>query len=111
MINSRTLSWLPPGACFINAGRGDLVDEEGLVEALDRGSLAGAALDVFETEPLPQESILWTHIPMSTSRPTLPASPIHRQHAVTLRVLSAVIDRTSPGHIWSTPGGATDEAG
>jgi glyoxylate/hydroxypyruvate reductase A len=61
MINSRTLSWLPPGACFINAGRGDLVDEEGLVEALDRGSLAGAALDVFETEPLPQESILWTH--------------------------------------------------
>ena len=60
MINSRTLSWLPPGACFINAGRGDLVDEEDLVEALDHGSLAGAALDVFETEPLPQESILWT---------------------------------------------------
>ena len=61
MINSRTLSWLPSGACFINAGRGDLVDEEDLVEALDHGSLAGAALDVFETEPLPQESILWTH--------------------------------------------------
>jgi glyoxylate/hydroxypyruvate reductase A len=61
MINTRTLSWLPPGACFINAGRGDLVDEEDLVEALDRGSVSGAALDVFETEPLPQESILWTH--------------------------------------------------
>ena len=56
MINSRTLSWLPSGACFINAGRGDLVDEEDLVEALDHGSLAGAALDVFETEPnLPSE--------------------------------------------------------
>lgn len=61
MINSRTLSWLPSGAYFINAGRGDLVDEAGLVEALDHGSLAGAALDVFETEPLPQESILWAH--------------------------------------------------
>ena len=61
MINRRTLSWLPSGACFVNAGRGDLVNEEDLVEALDRGSLAGAALDVFETEPLPQESILWTH--------------------------------------------------
>ena len=56
MINSRTLSWLPSGACFINAGRGDLVDEEDLVEALDHGSLAGAALDVFETEPLSKEN-------------------------------------------------------
>tara|TARA_Y100001934_G_scaffold274681_1_gene367551 strand:+ start:88 stop:1032 length:945 start_codon:yes stop_codon:yes gene_type:complete len=61
LINCRTLSWLPPGACFINAGRGDLVDEEDLVSALDGRRLAGAALDVFKTEPLPQESPLWTH--------------------------------------------------
>jgi len=61
MINRRTLSWLSSGAYFINAGRGDLVDEADLVAALDEGSLAGAALDVFETEPLPKESTLWTH--------------------------------------------------
>ena len=39
----------------------DLVDEEDLVSALDGRRLAGAALDVFKTEPLPQESPLWTH--------------------------------------------------
>jgi glyoxylate/hydroxypyruvate reductase A len=61
MINRRTLSWLPSEAYFINAGRGDLVDEADLVSALDGGSLAGAALDVFETEPLPKESTLWAH--------------------------------------------------
>ena len=61
LINSKTLSWLPPGAYLINAGRGDLVNERDLVSTLDEGSLAGAALDVFETEPLPQDSALWTH--------------------------------------------------
>jgi len=61
LINSRTLSWLPPGAYVINAGRGDLVNERDLVKALDEDGLAGAALDVFETEPLPQDSALWTH--------------------------------------------------
>ena len=61
VVNRKTLSWLPPGSYFINAGRGDLVNEQDLVDALDEGSLAGAALDVFETEPLPHDSPLWTH--------------------------------------------------
>ena len=61
LVNRKTLSWLPPSSYFINAGRGDLVNEQDLVDALDEGSLAGAALDVFETEPLPHDSALWTH--------------------------------------------------
>ena len=61
LVNRKTLSWLPSGSYFINAGRGDLVNEQDLVSALDEGSLAGAALDVFETEPLPDDSALWTH--------------------------------------------------
>lgn len=47
------------GAVLINTGRGEVVDEASIPEALDRGWLAGAALDVFAVEPLPAESPLW----------------------------------------------------
>ncbi len=56
------------GAYLINVGRGPLVQEELLPEALDHGWLRGAALDVFETEPLPAESPLWI-------RPEVTVSP------------------------------------
>ncbi|RHY25122.1 hypothetical protein DYB25_007203 [Aphanomyces astaci] len=47
--------------CFINVGRGDVVDEASLVTALDQGWLSSAVLDVFAIEPLPHESALWSH--------------------------------------------------
>ncbi len=47
------------GAYFVNIGRGSVVDEAALVEALEERRLSGAALDVFETEPLPEESPFW----------------------------------------------------
>jgi glyoxylate/hydroxypyruvate reductase A len=50
-----------PGRVVINAGRGGLQNEEEILGALDDGSLWAASLDVFETEPLPENSPLWTH--------------------------------------------------
>jgi len=58
MINRRSLAQMRPSSILINTGRGALVDEEALCEALDRGHLFGAALDVFKTEPLPLDSPL-----------------------------------------------------
>jgi phosphoglycerate dehydrogenase-like enzyme len=58
MINRQTLAQMKPGAILINTGRGALLDEDALCDALDRGHLFGVALDVFKTEPLPLDSRL-----------------------------------------------------
>ncbi|HVQ32297.1 MAG TPA: D-2-hydroxyacid dehydrogenase [Vicinamibacteria bacterium] len=58
-IGRRELALLPRGAVLVNVGRGALVDEAALVEALRSGHLGGAALDVFQEEPLPATSPLW----------------------------------------------------
>jgi D-2-hydroxyacid dehydrogenase (NADP+) len=59
MIDAGVLSAMPKSAYFINIARGKIVDEGALIEALRSGRIAGAALDVFETEPLPESSPLW----------------------------------------------------
>ena len=58
LINQETLAEIRPGAVLINTARGPIVHERALIEALQTGRLAGAALDVFEHEPLPLESPL-----------------------------------------------------
>jgi phosphoglycerate dehydrogenase-like enzyme len=60
LVDRRALSILKPGAILINIARGALVDEAALLERLNDGHLAGAALDAFETEPLPPDSPLWS---------------------------------------------------
>ena len=58
LFNAETLNKMKPGAYLINCARGGIVDEEALCEILGNGKLAGAALDVFEVEPLPSDSRL-----------------------------------------------------
>ena len=60
-IRADTIAQLPPGAAVVNAGRGPQLVIPDLLAALDSGHLSGAVLDVFDTEPLPSDSPLWTH--------------------------------------------------
>lgn len=60
IVDRSVLDAMKPSAYFINVARGGVVDEAALVETLRDGRIAGAGLDVFETEPLPKDSPLWT---------------------------------------------------
>jgi phosphoglycerate dehydrogenase-like enzyme len=59
MLGRERFARMRDGAIFVNVGRGGVVDESALVDALRSGKLRGAALDVFAEEPLPPESPLW----------------------------------------------------
>jgi D-3-phosphoglycerate dehydrogenase len=58
LINAKTLALMKPTACLVNAARGPIVDESALVDAVGSGRIAAAALDVFEVEPLAEDSLL-----------------------------------------------------
>jgi phosphoglycerate dehydrogenase-like enzyme len=59
MIGSRELAAMKPDAFLLNVGRGPLIDEAALIEGLRARKIGGAALDVFDQEPLPSDSPLW----------------------------------------------------
>lgn len=59
ILNRERIALLPADACVINVGRGTALDQKALAEALNSGKLAGAALDVMDPEPLPQDDPLW----------------------------------------------------
>jgi glyoxylate/hydroxypyruvate reductase A len=59
LISADRIALLPEGAAVVNISRGQVIDEDALIEALRSGRLGGAALDVFREEPLPADSPLW----------------------------------------------------
>ncbi|MGB0959288.1 MAG: 2-hydroxyacid dehydrogenase [Halocynthiibacter sp.] len=61
ILNADRLALLPRGAYVINPGRGPLIEDAALIDALNRGQIAHATLDVFRQEPLPKDDPYWTH--------------------------------------------------
>ncbi|WP_449373187.1 D-2-hydroxyacid dehydrogenase [Arthrobacter psychrolactophilus] len=61
MINTAIFNAMKPGTVLVNVGRGTVVDEDALLEALNNGQISYACLDVFAVEPLPATSPLWEH--------------------------------------------------
>ena len=61
LVNSSAFDAMKPDAVLIDVSRGGVTDESALVSALDTGRIRGAVLDVFETEPLPQDNPLWRY--------------------------------------------------
>lgn len=72
ILNAVTLNRLPKGAMIVNPGRGTLIDDTALLAALDSGRIAHATLDVFRTEPLPEDHPYWSH-PKVTVTPHIAA--------------------------------------
>jgi glyoxylate/hydroxypyruvate reductase A len=61
ILNAELFAALPRGAYLINVGRGEHLVEADLLQALDSGHMAGATLDVFRQEPLPDSHAFWRH--------------------------------------------------
>ncbi|MGJ8623492.1 MAG: 2-hydroxyacid dehydrogenase [Yoonia sp.] len=83
ILNSETLSLTKKGSFVINPGRGPLIDDAALLAAIDSGQVAHGTLDVFRTEPLPQDDPYWAHPQVtvtphiaSTTRPETAATVI-----------------------------------
>lgn len=90
LIGERELSAMKKGVRIINAARGGIVDEAALCDAVKRGHVAGAALDVFETEPLPADSPL-RDLPNVIVTPHLGASTKEAQISVAVEVAEEVL--------------------
>ncbi len=86
LVSAKVIAALPPGAIVVNVGRGPVVDEAALDAALAAGRLAGAALDVFSSEPLPSSSALWGRPNVILSPHTAALSPRENERIVELFV-------------------------
>jgi phosphoglycerate dehydrogenase-like enzyme len=84
LIARRELRALKDSAYIINIGRGEIIDEDALVEALREGRVAGAGLDVFATEPLPEGSPLWSMSNVIVTAHYAGLTPFYNQRAMAI---------------------------
>jgi len=102
LMGIETFMWMRPLSYFINVGRGEHIVDMDLLEAIDNYSLSGATLDVFRTEPLPEDHPFWSHpkikitphsasITNRTSASAIVAQNIHRYYAG--HAVKGIVDR------------------
>ena len=84
LFDQAAFAAMKPGALFVNVGRGEVVREKALVEALRAGHLRGAGLDVFEDEPLPADSPLWAMANVALTPHVAGITPHYPERATTL---------------------------
>lgn len=95
IMNARTLSRLMPGGYVINVARGAHLVDEDLVALLDSGHLAGASLDVFRTEPLPEAHPFWRH-PKITVTPHTSARTLREESIAQIAGKILALERGEP---------------
>ncbi len=84
MLGAKQFSAMKPGAVLVDVSRGGVVDQKALIQALEKGQLAGAGLDVFEEEPLPADNPLWEMPNVLISPHVAGLSPHYVERAFTL---------------------------
>jgi hydroxypyruvate reductase len=97
IMDAGTIALLPPGAVLINTGRGALVDEDALIEALQSGHLAAAGLDVFRNEPA--YDLRLRDLPNVFMTPHVGSATLETRTAMAMRALDNVyqaLDGTRP---------------
>ncbi len=109
MIGSAQLARMKPGARLINVSRGAVVDQQALIEALREGRLAGAALDVFQTQPLPADSPLFgfENVLLSPHMAGITADSMRRMSRLAVDQTLAMLAGKPPRHfvnplVWAT---------
>ncbi|WP_456400246.1 hydroxyacid dehydrogenase [Mesoaciditoga sp.] len=92
LITAEKFSMMKPTAFFIHAARGGIVDDKALYEALKDGKIAGAALDVFESEPPDEEEMKLLKLPNVIGTPHVGASTVEAQRRVGLEIANKIVD-------------------
>ncbi|KOG07566.1 D-2-hydroxyacid dehydrogenase [Streptomyces viridochromogenes] len=111
LIGGPELKLMKPTACLINIARGAIVDEAALVAALEAGVIAGAASDVFETEPLPPDAPVWDTPNMIITPHMTPRLPDRTQRSLDIitenvrryRAGEPLLNALEPHHVFSRP--------
>ena len=109
LINADRINQMKPTTRIVNCARGGIVDEAALIEALQNKRIAGAALDVFETEPLPKDHPLRT-ISNVTITPHIAASTTEAQENVAIQVAEQIVDFLQNGTIRNAANAPSMEA-